>query len=196
MVVLSYFYLDRFVADFSHNYFIYYEKYFNWMTYIPAVLTYISPITIIILAIKSHLNKTQKMFFSMSLALLLATALKDELKVIFGRLWPATWINNNLSWLHDRAYGFNFFHGNNAAYQSFPSGHTAAIFAVMSVLWIVYPKYRWLSVLTCTMVISGLIVMDYHFVGDIIAGAFLGTICGVLSHWCLTPWAKERAPLA
>ena len=68
-----------------------------------------------------------------SISLIVGETTKSLLKFMFGRLWPDTWVQNNPSFLHDGAYGFNFFHGG-AGYASFPSGHTAATCAAISVL--------------------------------------------------------------
>jgi membrane-associated phospholipid phosphatase len=91
------------------------------------------------------LSRLQKCALLCSLSLIMAEATKAQLKFAFGRTWPATWIHNNPSFLRDGVYGFNFFHGG-TAYESFPSGHMAATCAVISVLWIYYPKWRTLYV--------------------------------------------------
>jgi hypothetical protein len=46
-----------------------------------------------------------------SLSLIVARAAKDQLKFVFGRTWPETWVNNNPSLIHDGVFGFNPFHG-------------------------------------------------------------------------------------
>ena len=68
----------------------------------------------------------------------------------------STFRDNNPSFLHDGVYGFNFFRGGHA-YASFPSGHTAVTCAVIAVLWIYYPKWRWLYVLAVLALAIGLI---------------------------------------
>ncbi len=76
-----------------------------------------------------------------SISVIVAETTKSGLKYIFGRLWPDTWVQNNPSFIHDDAYGFNFFHGG-PGYASFPSGHTTVTCALISVLWILYPQLR------------------------------------------------------
>src|SRR5262249_45727569 len=63
-------------------------------------------------------------------------------------------------------------------YGSFPSGHTARTLAVAAVVWIAYPRWRWVCGLGSLAVAVGLLGMDYHFVGDVIAGGFVGGIVG------------------
>ena len=114
------------------------------------------------------------------LRLAVAAAVKDQLKFVFGRTWPETWVHNNPSFIRDGVYGFNPFHGG-PEYAAFPSGHTTAICAVISVLWICYPRYRVLYGICMAAVALGLVGADFHFLGDVIAGAFLGVSIGWLT---------------
>jgi membrane-associated phospholipid phosphatase len=109
-----------------------------------------------------------------SISLIVAETIKSQLKFAFGRLWPDTWVQNNPSFIHDGAYGFNFFHGG-PGYASFPSGHTAATCAEISVLWIIFPKLRPVYALVVLAVAVGLIGANYHFLSDVIAGGFVGS---------------------
>ena len=54
-------------------------------------------------------NKTCALLCSLSL--IIAEITKAQLKLMFGRTWPDTFVNDNPSFLRDGAYGFNFFHG-------------------------------------------------------------------------------------
>ena len=67
----------------------------------------------------------------------------------------------------------------NEACGSFPSGHMARTVAVAAVFWITYPRGRWVYVVASMAVAAGLIGMNYHFVGDVIGGSFVGGIVGV-----------------
>jgi membrane-associated phospholipid phosphatase len=123
-----------------------------------------------------------------SISLIVAEAIKSGLKLVFGRLWPDTWVENNPSFLRDGAYGFNFFHGGHG-YAAFPSGHTAVTCALISVLWIIYPKLRPLYALIVLAVAVGLIGANYHFLGDVIAGGFVGVSTG----WMTVALWRARA---
>jgi membrane-associated phospholipid phosphatase len=81
-------------------------------------------------------------------ALIGGAVIKDQLKFLFGRAWPETWINGNRSFVADGIYGFWPLHGGDA-YASFPSGHT-------------------------TVLVGG----GFHWLSDTIAGAFLGAAVG------------------
>ena len=116
------------------------------------------------------------------LALKLTLELKTGLKIIFGRYWPTTWTKHNLSLIHDGIYGFNWGHGF-ANQGSFPSGHSCYTFFCCTWLYLLLPRlwYLWLA---CAILIpSCLIILNYHFLGDCVAGAGLGFFCAILSMW-------------
>jgi membrane-associated phospholipid phosphatase len=133
------------------------------------------------------LSRLQKCAFLCSISLIVTEATKAQLKSVFGRTWPDTWIHNNPSFLRDGVYGFNFFHGG-PEYASFPSGHMAITCAVISVLWIYYPVARTLYVFAGLGVAIGLIGANYHFLSDVIAGAFVG----ISSGWMVTSLWKAH----
>jgi len=64
-----------------------------------------------------------------SISVLTTWAMKNQLKVVFGRTWPETWTRNNPSLIRDGVFGFNPF-TTGSGYESFPSGHTAAIWEI------------------------------------------------------------------
>ena len=56
----------------------------------------------------------------------------------------------------------------------------AAVCAGLAVFWICYPRWRLLYVSAASAVGLLLIVGNYHFLSDVIAGAFLGIVVGSL----------------
>ena len=112
-----------------------------------------------------------------AVAVVIATSCKDVLKEACGRTWPEPWLGNNPSLIGNGAYGFSPFHGGEG-WASFPSGHTAAIGAVAGVLWSRAPRLRWLWALLVALTAAGLVGDTYHFLGDVIAGGYLGFACG------------------
>lgn len=179
-VCVCYFWVDRPVASWVHAELPRHQA-FVALTYIPDPFLLLAVVVFVLLGWKSFLGRPlsswQMLILLCSISLTMTEATKNELKFVFGRYWPNTWIHNNPSFIHDGAYGFNFFHGG-AGYGSFPSGHTAIACAVASVLWIGYPKLRVLWTLGVLAVVVGLIGADFHFVGDTIAGAFVGSTVG------------------
>jgi membrane-associated phospholipid phosphatase len=112
-----------------------------------------------------------------ALSVVIAITFKDELKDAFGRTWPESWLGTNPSLIRDGVYGFAPFHGGEG-WASFPSGHTAAIGAVAGVLWWRAPELRWLWALLVALTGIGLVGGNFHFLGDVIAGGYLGFACG------------------
>jgi membrane-associated phospholipid phosphatase len=112
-----------------------------------------------------------------AVAVVIATSIKDVLKAACGRTWPESWLGTNPSFIKDGVYGFSPFHGGEG-WASFPSGHTAAIGAVAGVLWSRAPQLRWLWALLVALTAAGLVADTYHFLGDVIAGGYLGFACG------------------
>jgi membrane-associated phospholipid phosphatase len=109
--------------------------------------------------------------------LVVTNTIKSLLKGVFGRTWPTSWLGDNPSLIDNGVYGFYPFHFDKA-YGSFPSGHAAAVLAVISILWLSLPRWRWLYALAGIALCAALVVLNYHFVGDVIAGAMLGSITG------------------
>jgi membrane-associated phospholipid phosphatase len=115
------------------------------------------------------------------LSVISAKLIVPPLKSVFGRTWP---LYNRPSLILDGAYGFNFFYSGQE-FESFPSGHMASICALTVVFWICYPKFRPICAACISAMGAGLIVGNYHFLGDVIAGGFVGTSTAVLmvSAW-------------
>ena len=120
-----------------------------------------------------------------ALAVVLAVALKDQAKYLFGRLWPETWVDNNPSWIGTGAYGFHPFHGGRG-WASFPSGHMTLVTAPATVLATIIPRLRWLAMLATGLVAVGLLGSNYHYLSDIIAGTMLGSACGFGALACVS----------
>ena len=69
-------------------------------------------------------------------------------------------------------YGFFPFHGNWGS--SFPSGHMAIVSSVVTVLWCYFPRLRLAYVVGTAIACFLLLIGEWHFVSDIIAGAIWG----------------------
>jgi membrane-associated phospholipid phosphatase len=186
----SYEWLDRPIALFFHHTVARPET-FATLTYAPDPMV---PLAVIVFAVIGLVNlsgralsRLQTCAMLCSLSLIVAEITKSQLKLMFGRTWPDTFINDNPSFLRDGVYGFNFFHGGRG-YASFPSGHTAVTCAVVAVLWVYYPRWRPFYALAVLAVGIGLIGANYHFLADVIAGGFVG----ISSGWMLTSLWKAH----
>jgi membrane-associated phospholipid phosphatase len=181
-VTVCYFWLDRPIAQFAHDALQQFHL-FEKLTLIPEALTPLAVAAFVCLGLRGltghKLSRFQTVMLLAGVSLAVAVIIKDQLKFAFGRAWPETWIRNNPSFIRDGVYGFDPFHGG-PGYASFPSGHTTVICTVMTVLWICYPRFRPLYALCMAAVAVGLVGANFHFLGDVIAGGFLGLTVGWL----------------
>jgi len=182
-VVLSYFWLDRPIALFVHEHLRGFDA-FAMLTYVPAITIplAVAAFTAVALRVLSGraLSRLQTVIVLAGASLAVSEAIKVQLKYAFGRTWPETWVRDNPSFIRDGAYGFYPFHGG-PGFAAFPSGHMSAICALLSVFWVCYPRLRVLYALVMAVVGIGLIGADFHFLSDVIAGAFLGIWTGWLT---------------
>jgi membrane-associated phospholipid phosphatase len=181
-IIASFFWLDRPVASLVHEYIRYTHRgVVDELSHFPNPLILTATALSVLFGLRIILGRPfswhQASLFICSLSLLSTEAIKNVLKFIFGRTWPETWVDDNPSFIRDGVYGFHFMHGG-AAFQSFPSGHMAAACTVMSVLWIRYPHFRWLYLTGGLLAGAGLVGANYHFLSDVIAGAFVGISIG------------------
>lgn len=185
LVALAYFFADRQLAAALKPY-LGGDKLFPWLTHIVDPLGPLASIGAAVVAARAmargSLTPAESAVLRLSCAILIAWALKEELKWVFGRTWPETWIKPvpNPSYFGNSIYGFFPFHGGQA-YASFPSGHTTAITAFAGSLWFLCPKARWLGIVLSLAVVIGLLGADYHWLSDCIAGAILGGTTGAVA---------------
>jgi len=180
LVAICYLWIDRPVALLAHE-----TRQFLPLDLLPRRLPVVAaPLagaTLLVLAVRAlmrrPLTRPYAVLLLCTLSFFIAEGLKTYLKSAFGRTWPESWMGPHISFIRDGAYGFSPFHGG-PAYTAFPSGHTTAVCAVVSVLWACYPKFRPLYVSCVLATAVAVVVANFHFVSDVIAGIFLGTSVG------------------
>jgi membrane-associated phospholipid phosphatase len=178
--MVSYIWLDRPIARLAHDYVHPYDL-FAKLIYVPEFIGAVVVLAFAAIGLWAlsgrALTKLETVAILSASSLALVAAIKDPLKLAFGRTWPETWTRNNPSFIRDGVYGFHPFHGG-PGYVAFPSGHAAAICAVISVLWICYPRFRLLYAICIAVGVLSLVGANFHFLSDVIAGAFLGVSIG------------------
>ncbi len=110
------------------------------------------------------------------LAALSATILKH----VIGRPRP--------KFMH--AGNFELSPASGSGWDSFPSGHAAAAFAVATVLATKFPRARWLILATAVAVAASRIVRGAHYLTDVAGGAALGCVIGMIAA---RPWREWRS---
>lgn len=121
--------------------------------------------------------------FLCSSSAMAAVAIVVSLKRIFGRGWP------DPTFICDHLYGFHFLRGE-MHWDSFPSGTASVSVAILAVLWILKPHWRLMGLLVVIFLISAVVITNYHWLSDVIAGAFLGMSIGWATLRLLHPFSR------
>ncbi|CCG41795.1 phosphatase PAP2 family protein [Magnetospirillum molischianum] len=101
-------------------------------------------------------------FLSMAVSGLIA----DLLKFLIGRSRPQMLFDQGIATYTPFSHGW--------AVNSFPSGHSQAIFAAMVALALVFPRYDRAYIALAILVASSRVFTTVHYFSDVVAGAWLG----------------------
>lgn len=88
---------------------------------------------------------------------------------------------------------FEFSPGSGSGWDSFPSGHAAASFAVATVLAAKFPRVRWLLFVVAMAIAVSRVLRGSHYLTDVAGGAVFGCITGMIA---VHPWREWRASVA
>lgn len=120
-----------------------------------------------------------------SWATMWAVASEIILKRIFGRGWA------DPTFIRDHLYGFHFLHGE-THWDAFPSGTATVSFAILAVLWILKPRWRAAATAAVVLLSVAVVIGNYHWLSDVIAGWFLGMTIGWGTVALLYPMVQGR----
>ncbi len=129
-------------------------------------------------------NKHTQFFLLVANTIPLTFFLKSALKYLFGRINTRFWLR------HPQWTEFHWFHGI-GNYTGFPSGHMAVFTALALALWKFYPAHRALYLGFLGALALALVITNYHFISDILAGAYLGFIIHLLVDYGLSHLVKS-----
>ncbi|BAJ03332.1 phosphatase PAP2 family protein [Shewanella violacea] len=173
LIIISVNFWDRTIADAMHAH-GYSGTLLKLLSQIPTVLEVIAAVFIMSVFIKRSRERFSSLMINLIATIALASLVRVSAKIAFGRTWPETWVNDNPSWINNGLEAFHPF-AQGIAYNSFPSGHALFTFSLATVFWYHFPRLRpvWLA---CMLgVLIGQVGLNYHFLGDLLAGATLGT---------------------
>ena len=182
-VVASDFWLDQPIASFVHQN-VTDKTIFVWLHRLPVAFLLLSLLVFVWCGFWALTNRpfsrVQSVGLACSISFIATNFVNTQLKHLFGRTWPDTWIENNPSLIQNGVFGFNPFHGG-LGFASFPSAHAAGVCSVMAVLWWSYPNWRPINIACVAAVAIGLIGANYHFLSDVIGGMFVGSFAGYIT---------------
>lgn len=105
-----------------------------------------------------------------SQSVVFAFFIKSTLQYLFGRYVPRYKGSNVLLFQRNHhLYGLHWLQAG-----SFPSGHMAILTAGAIAVSLFYPKFKWVAFLLMLVMAALLLMLNYHFLSDLIAGAYLG----------------------
>jgi len=113
-------------------------------------------------------------------------AAKSLLKSGFGRINTREWL------MAPQEYGFQWF-GADGRHSGFPSGHMVVVTALTAVVWRFHPRCRPACLALLLSLALALIATDYHFLSDVIAGAYAGLVVEAVT-WRTAGRRRHIAP--
>ena len=152
-----------------------------------CIITVVSWTGRLYLAAKSAKGRMANFQEHIGLTVPLAYVLKDLLKELFGRTNTRIWL------LHPDQFGFHWFHGG-GDFASFPSGHMAVLTVLMLGIGRYFPRLRPVCAGLLFVLALALLVTQYHFFSDIVAGTCLGVIVDVLTWRGLAYFRGSKNP--
>ena len=195
LVVLCYFFVDRPVALKMERLHLRYDPIMRLFESMPVGL---GPVSLVLLAgyamdlsfLGMKNQRWRQTSLQFGLSVVLAISVKSVTKSMFGRTWPRTWTCNNPSFIQDGVYGFHPFQSG-LAYTSFPSGHSAVISAAMMTLVLRCPRQKWLWMMMVLLTEFPLLLQNFHFLGDVLAGTWVGIAVALVTHQCVCTHAVK-----
>jgi membrane-associated phospholipid phosphatase len=123
-------------------------------------------------------------------SLALSAVFIHTMKLAFGRPRPKVLFNEDF-------YGFRFL-AFDTDFNSFPSGHSQTVWAVMIPLVFLFPKWRYFFIATAIVIASSRVLVAAHYPSDVIMGSYIAIMCALFVHrkWFNdlkpVPWPKQH----
>jgi membrane-associated phospholipid phosphatase len=135
--------------------------------------------------LRGHISRFSETLAIACLASICTYAVNSEvLKVFFG-------VPNPMRVIHGARHAFNLWKG--SEHSSFPSGHMMLTGSFAGVFMRLYRASR-ASLAALLLIAAGVLVVgDWHFVSDVVAGTFLGVTLGILAAEAWTAHSIRQA---
>lgn len=169
LIILSYFYIDQPLAIYLNHFFpsfVYKIGHFVTLLGTGSVNFLIAGI---FLAAGFAFKSRKLIYFALFLliALLTAALVCDILKITLGRARPSQ------LFIHGY-YGFYFMKFKSAMW-SFPSGHAVLISTTATAISLRWPRYQTISILMVLIIAASRIILEHHYLSDVLTGVLLGS---------------------
>ena len=175
---LVFLFFDYSIAEFFYNLNSQTKSLFETLTHFGDSLYFFVP-TILVWAVIKIIQNKNKIILTISdislfifFNILFSGIVVQIFKHIVGRPRPSLFHSNNLSTIDF----FNF----DSRWHSFPSGHTATIFAFIFCLIFLFPKIKNILITIAIVIASTRVIVGAHYVSDIIGGALVAYITSIL----------------
>ena len=176
--VLVFLFFDYSISKFFYNINSQTKSLFETLTHFVDSLYFFVP-TILIWAVIKIIQNKNKIILTISdislfifFNILFSGIVVQIFKHILGRPRPPLFHSNNLSTIDI----FNF----DSRWHSFPSGHTATIFAFIFCLIFLFPKIKNILISIAVVIASTRVIVGAHYVSDIFGGALVAYITSIL----------------
>ncbi|HWU35044.1 MAG TPA: phosphatase PAP2 family protein [Methylovorus sp.] len=175
--LLTIFYVDAPVALWIKAHLLSYAPFHDYTSNLPSHLFWVVLIgSSVSLSFYLYLRRLgehsprRDFFLLLGLVLPVAFIVKHVLKLLFARIEVRLWLSN------PEAHPVHWFQVGKRWYDAFPSGHMVVFMTVFMALWQFYPRWRpWCAAGSMLLAVA-LIITNYHYVSDVIAGTYIGML--------------------
>ena len=150
----------------------------HWMFYaviIGQIIPIMLPLLLVLTGVLARNNSIGRTGWAIGQAVIIGWAIASAHKSVTGRFHPP----HNLDVDTSHLFRFGFFRG--GIFWGWPSSHTAVAFAMALAVYTLFPRKKWLGILSIiyAFYIGIGVSMTIHWFSDFAAGAIIGAIIGV-----------------
>lgn len=165
-----------------------------WITQLGRSLVYLAlvPLVAVFFRYIRRSKQTEARLWFLWGTLVITNGACFVLKTFLGRARPELLFESNI-------FGFYGYHAN-SLYHSFPSGHVTLVTTAVLSLTLLFPRLRWVFLVTGMVVVATRVLLTYHYLSDVLATMYLVVLeyrflMYIVSHQCPLYWVRLRLDL-